>query len=107
MVADLSELDANNTYKYPYKNGYITHLVFETKLHNNNIYVKYKGFVAHNIVYEYDISGNKNLNLNNIIAVSATKPKILKNDILKLEKSFISWIDQNNYRKTVKSLVNT
>ena len=98
MAINIAELEYSDIYKYSYQNGYITHLIFKTKLQDDNIYVKYKGFVAHNI--------DKNGSLNDVIMISTTKPLIIKNNIKNLEYTFVNWIDKDNYIYTVKTLAN-
>ena len=50
---DLMQCDAHQEYESPYHDGYITHLIFNTKLHDNKIIIKCKGFVTGNIVVDY------------------------------------------------------
>ena len=91
IAIDLSEISPSNNFKYIYKNGYISHLIFSLKLKNNNISIKYKGFVA-----------NSNFPDGNIIAIKNCKPPNLKN-LDNFTKFIYKEISKDNYKQFIKT----
>ncbi len=98
----LSDINSSYKYKYPYKNGYITNLIFRLRLQNNKFSAKFKGFVANSISIN---SRNETLDSSEIIAIEMHKPKILVN--LKPFEHFIyDQINKDTYKSIIKNLAN-
>ena len=78
MIIDLMNWNEHEEYKSPYGDGYISHLIFEAKKHNNQITFKCKGFVVGEIIVDYE-NGKASSAHYNIIAIHRGKPKTIKN----------------------------
>lgn len=95
-IMDLAYCNYHQIYKSPYGDGYISHLIFETKLRNNKLTVKCKGFVVGDIIadaqdgYHYDIK-----------AVYMTPPSTIKN----LEEFEDFAIEEKSHYKIIELLV--
>ncbi len=98
IAIDLSEINLSYKYKYPYKNGYITHLIFKIEIKDSNFYIKYKGFVANDIATKDNYSTRSS----NIIAIEMTKPNIPENVEL-IEKYIYKQLDSYILKKIIKS----
>lgn len=100
-IMDLMRCNAHEEYQSPYGDGYISHLIIQTKLHNNKIDIKCKGFVVGEIIVDYE-NGKASSAHYNIIAIHRGKPKTMHN-IKEFES--IS-LDKEDYIIFIKNLVN-
>lgn len=101
MIVDLMNWNAHEEYKSPYNDGYISHLIFETKLHDNEIFTKCKNFVVGYIVVDYRNDKASSAHYN-IIAIHKGKPSTIKN-IKEFENTFFNWVDINSYKQLLKT----
>lgn len=104
MMIDLMNWNYHQTYKSPFDEGDISHLIFKTELKNNELKVKYKGFVSSTIEPKSNDNSNSGFEYKHI-GYYLINPKMIKNFRL-FEKNFSDWINQDSYIKTVKNQVN-
>ena len=78
MIMDLMWCNAHQEYKSPHNNGYISHLIFKTKLHGNKITVTNKGYVVGDVIIDYK-NGKVSSAHYNITALYKGKPKTIDN----------------------------
>ena len=100
MIIDLMYLNYQQMYPSPYGDGYISHLIFETSLHDDQLIIKCKGFVVSNIIAEYDNEKTTSMHYD-IVEVYTEKPTSIDN-IEELQKDFINWINVDSLRKFLK-----
>jgi len=101
MIMDLMLCNAHQEYLSPYDDGYITHLIFNTKLHNNEFIVKAKGFVTGDVAVDYknDRAFCAHYNIN---AIHKGIPTTIKN-IEEFTNDFYKLIDINSAKKLLKT----
>ena len=101
MIIDLMDWNAHETYPSPYGDGYVSHLIFQAKLHKDKLSVKCIGFVVGKIVVDYK-DGIASSAQYNIIAIHKGKPAVIKN-IKDFEDTFYKWIDINALTHLLKT----
>ena len=106
MMVDLLNRNEHQLYESPHKDGDITHIIFETKLHDDKITVKYKGYASGylNLIREYD--GVYLINYE-ISAIHNDTPKIIKDYMQENGGSFLDWINSDYYIQNIKILAGT
>lgn len=101
MIIDLMDWNAHEEYPSPYSDGYISHLIFQAKLHSDKLSVKCIGFVVGEIVVDYE-DGIASSAQYNIIAIHKRKPAVIKN-IKDFEDTFYNWTDINALTHLLKT----
>lgn len=101
MIMDLMWCNAHQEYKSPYHDGYISHLIFETKLIDNKVTVKYKGYVVGDVVVDYK-NGKASSAHYNIISIHKGIPKTISN-IKEFSNDFNTIIDVDLILKLLKT----
>ena len=101
MIMDLMWCNAHQEYKSPYHDGYISHLIFETKLMDNKVTVKCKGFVVGDVVVDYK-NGKASSAHYNINSVHKGKPKTISN-IKEFNNDFLTIINVDLILKLLKT----
>jgi len=102
MIMDLMWCNAHQEYKSPYGDGYISHLIFETKFDDNKITTNCKGFVVGNVVVDYK-NGKPASAHYDITSVHKGKPKTI-DDIKEFEGIFL---DKDTHTLIFKNLANS
>ena len=102
MIIDLMFWNEHQLYESPYKDGYISHLLFKTKLKGKKLTVECNGFVVADVVPEYR-NGRSYSTHYDIIAVHKGKPNTVKN-IKEFENTFSKWINTDSHIKIIKNL---
>jgi len=101
MIADLMNWNMHQEYQSPYNDGYVSHLIFKVKLHNNDITVKCNGYVTGNVEPEYKNGKTYSIHYN-IISVHKNAPASIKN-IEDFENTFYNWININSVLELLKT----
>lgn len=99
-IMDLMDCNAHQEYNSPYGDGYISHLLFETKLHNNKIFVKCKGFIVSDIIPDYTKDRITSMHYN-FKAIYMEPPKTIKN----LQEFESISLDKKTHLKIIEILV--
>lgn len=101
MIMDLMWCNAHQEYKSPYHDGYISYLIFETKLLDNKVTVKCKGFVVGDVVVDYK-NGKAASAHYSINSVYKGIPKTISN-IKEFNNDFLTIIDVDLILKLLKT----
>lgn len=101
MIADLMNWNLHEEYPSPNNDGYISHLLFNVKMHNDKLVVKYKRFVTGNVIVDYKNDKAYSARYN-ILAIHKGKPVVITN-ITEFETTFYEWIDINALKKLLKT----
>jgi len=101
MIMDLMRCNAHQEYLSPYGDGYVTHLIFDTKLNGNKVTIKCKGFVTGDVVVDYK-NGRASSAHYVINAVHTGKPVTVKN----IEEFEGISLDKDEHIMLIKSWVN-
>lgn len=105
VIIDLMNWNQHEEYPSPYGNGYVTHLIFRTSMHNDKITAKCIGYVTGKIVPEYDKNGKMTSFRYHFFKAYEGVPSTIK-DMHPLVENLETGIDKNIYNRKIKILAN-
>ena len=103
MIADLMNWNQHEEYSSPVGNGYITHLIFKTYMHNDKITANCIGYITGKIIPEYNQKGKMTSFHYHFFKAYKGVPSTIK-EIYPLEENLKTGINKNIYNRKIKTL---